>query len=301
MSRSSSSGSVRVLLSPLSTRPALAARRTIVVGDVHGDLVGLEHVLRHAGLLDAVGRWCGGGARVVQLGDCIDRGHQSAEVLDLLRRLQDDAPAHGGEVVRLIGNHEMEPMRGEFAYMQNVRDPRGVRARLLTEAAEGRLVAAAEVEGWLCIHGGLRPALGRQLRREAPAAGHGEGLGALVAQANDVLVVAVHTDDFSHALFAHRTGGLWTYADALATSGGAARVPQIVGHSVKATPFGLDGILCADQGLSYRMCHTRGYLSLAAGRVNWVRERAAGCWSESSRALDDLWTVRVAATGSSAA
>jgi hypothetical protein len=301
MSRSSSSRSVRVLHSFVSTRPALAARRTLVVGDVHGDRDGLVEVLAHAGLLDERRRWSGGDARLVQLGDCIDRGPQSDEVLDLVRRLQDEAPATGGEVVRLVGNHEMEPMRGEFGYMRGIRDREAMRARLLAEAAQGRLVAAAEVEGWLCIHGGLRPALGRVLRREARAAGLGEGLPALVAHANALLVAAAQTGDFSHAFFAHDTGGLWTYADALARSGGAARIPQIVGHSVKPTPFVHDGILTADQGLSVRMFNTRSYLAIAAGRVLGVRRGASGAWTETSRALDALWSLRVGSSSSSAA
>jgi len=301
MSRPSSSRSARSSLSLVSPQSAPAARRTIVVGDVHGDCDGLAEVLAHAGLLDAAGRWSGGDARLVQLGDCIDRGPQSDEVLDLLRRLQDDAPATGGEVVRLVGNHEMEPMRGEFGYMRGIRDPRAMRARLLAEAGEGRLVAAAEVEGWLCIHGGLRPALRRLLRDEARTAGHGEGLTALVARANDVLSDAARTGDFSHALFAHEKGGLWTYADALARSGGPARIPQIVGHSVTPTPFAHDGILTADQGLSVRMCGTRGYLAIAAGRVTWVRRDAGGAWPETARALDALWSRRVTSSSQSAA
>jgi hypothetical protein len=301
MSRPSSTPSDRSCLSLVSTGPAPAARRTIVVGDVHGDCDGLVEVLVHAGLLDAAGRWAGGDARLVQLGDCIDRGLQSDDVLDLLRRLQDEAPATGGEVVRLVGNHEMEPMRGEFGYMRGIRDRQAMRVRLRAEAAEGRLVAAAEVAGWLCIHGGLRPQLGRVLRHEARAAGLGEGLPALVARANGVLREAARSGDFGHALFAHDTGGLWTYADSLARSGGPARIPQIVGHSVKPTPFVHDGILTADQGLSVKMFNTRSYLVIVDGRATWVRRGTSGAWSETSRALDALWTRRVDTSESSAA
>jgi len=71
---------------------------TFAVGDIHGCLAKLRRLLRaceaHAG-----GRL----ARFVFLGDYIDRGPDSAAVVDLLMRLQATLP---GAVVCLRGNHE---------------------------------------------------------------------------------------------------------------------------------------------------------------------------------------------------
>lgn len=276
--------------------PTSAPLPTIIVGDVHGDLDGLVETLQHAGLLDSRRRWCGGRGRLVQLGDCVDRGRHSIEVLDLLRRLQDEAARDGGEVVRLLGNHELELMRDCDAYARNLPSPRRVGARLRDEAAEGRLHAAAEVHGWLCLHGGLQPALGRQLRVEAREAGHGKGTRALVAHANQLLRMASVTRDFSHAYFDRDEGALWTYAHDLVASAGARRIPQIVGHSVNDTPFGRDGILTADQGLSYAMCGVRSYLSLDADSVRWTASRQGGPWLRETRALADLWVHRMTTT-----
>lgn len=44
---------------------------------------------------------------LVQTGDVLDRGPKSRRVLDLLRRLERDAPRAGGRVYPLLGNHEV--------------------------------------------------------------------------------------------------------------------------------------------------------------------------------------------------
>lgn len=88
--------------------------RLFTVGDVHGDLEALRETLEGLGLIkrgiheDGMDdTWTGGTAIVVQGGDVIDRGPKSLEVLYYLRRLQSEAAAHHGQVVRLIGNHEL--------------------------------------------------------------------------------------------------------------------------------------------------------------------------------------------------
>ncbi|BCJ77967.1 serine/threonine protein phosphatase [Catellatospora sp. IY07-71] len=78
-----------------------------VVGDVHGHLAPLTGALREAGLLDEAGAWCGGAARLWFLGDLTDRGPDGIGVIDLIRRLQAEAAAAGGEVGCVIGNHDM--------------------------------------------------------------------------------------------------------------------------------------------------------------------------------------------------
>jgi hypothetical protein len=81
-------------------------RRVFAIGDVHGSLEGLVEILTVAGLVDAELRWSGGDAILVQTGDLFDRGAHVRAVMDLLMRLQKEAPADGGLVVVLLGNHE---------------------------------------------------------------------------------------------------------------------------------------------------------------------------------------------------
>ena len=78
-----------------------------VVSDVHGHVGHLVAALRDQMLLDPDGGWCGGQARLTLLGDYFDRGPDGVAVVDLIRRLQDEARSAGGRVGALIGNHEI--------------------------------------------------------------------------------------------------------------------------------------------------------------------------------------------------
>ena len=78
-----------------------------VVSDVHGHVGDLVAALRDQMLLDPDGGWCGGQARLTLLGDYFDRGPDGVAVVDLIRRLQDEARSAGGRVGALIGNHEI--------------------------------------------------------------------------------------------------------------------------------------------------------------------------------------------------
>ena len=100
-----------------SVVPEVRAGRVVAVGDLHGDLQGTRAVLRIAKLIDERDRWVGGSARLVQLGDVVDRGDQERQVLELLERLEDDAKAAGGSVHLLHGNHELWNVAGNFRYV----------------------------------------------------------------------------------------------------------------------------------------------------------------------------------------
>jgi serine/threonine protein phosphatase 1 len=73
------------------------AGRTFTVGDIHGELHALERVLARFPPLDARDT-------IVFLGDYVDRGPHSAQVLDLIRH---DLPQRTvARIVPLMGNHE---------------------------------------------------------------------------------------------------------------------------------------------------------------------------------------------------
>jgi hypothetical protein len=91
--------------------------RVVAVGDVHGGHDRFVAILRAAGLLDNRDRWIGGRAFLVQTGDVLDRGPDSRKTLDLLRRLERDAPRDGGRVIVLLGNHEVMRMVGDWRYV----------------------------------------------------------------------------------------------------------------------------------------------------------------------------------------
>lgn len=93
-------------------------RRVYCIGDIHGRLDLLEEL--HGMILkDSAG--FDGTKAVVYLGDYIDRGAQSKQVLDLLI----DQPLEGFESVHLLGNHE-------HAMLDFLSNPAGIGAAWLS-------------------------------------------------------------------------------------------------------------------------------------------------------------------------
>lgn len=82
--------------------------RRFAVSDVHGHADLLIKLLEDHGVVDVEGAWAGGAARFWFLGDYVDRGRQGLEVIELVRRLEDEAPDSGGSVKPLLGNHELQ-------------------------------------------------------------------------------------------------------------------------------------------------------------------------------------------------
>ena len=70
--------------------------KVVAIGDVHGDYNQFVKALQFAGLTDKENRWIGGKAHLVQTGDVLDRGADSAKVMDLLMELETQAEKAGG-------------------------------------------------------------------------------------------------------------------------------------------------------------------------------------------------------------
>ena len=158
--------SVSLLLAGCGEPKAEEARleKLVAVGDLHGDLDAALDVLRMAGLVDDAGAWSGGTATLVQTGDTTDRGPQSKEVVELMKRLVDEADAAGGRVVPLLGNHEVMNLQGDWRYVHpdDVAGFGGVEERKAELAPDGDLGAwlrtldvVAVVDGVVFTHGGV--------------------------------------------------------------------------------------------------------------------------------------------------
>ncbi len=99
---------------PAAAEAPDSARRIIAVGDIHGAYNGVREILRKVGLIDLKDHWTGGDAVLVQTGDFLDRGPGATQVAQLLMELQKTAPRHGGEVIVLLGNHEVLNLLGDL-------------------------------------------------------------------------------------------------------------------------------------------------------------------------------------------
>lgn len=147
-----------------ASSPLDGPARIVAIGDVHGDPGSLIVALQLAELANAEGHWTGGTATLVQTGDTTDRGPDSRGVMALLRQLQAEAAAAGGQVIPLLGNHEVMNMRGDLRYV-NPLDTEGYGGEAARKVAfsaagdDGRwlrsLDAVGQVGSTVFCHGGV--------------------------------------------------------------------------------------------------------------------------------------------------
>jgi len=109
-------------------------KRIVVIGDIHGDYKMALHILIQCGVINKKKQWIGDNCYVVQVGDQIDRcrpneykcdderstiddENSDIKILELFNNLQQQAIKFGGNVISLLGNHEILNVLG---HMENV-------------------------------------------------------------------------------------------------------------------------------------------------------------------------------------
>jgi Calcineurin-like phosphoesterase len=88
-------------------RPRAPAGKVWAVGDIHGARPRLVELLNEAGIIGERNQWTARAATGVCIGDYFNRGEDGAGVVELLRRLQGEAHAAGGQLLPLLGNHDV--------------------------------------------------------------------------------------------------------------------------------------------------------------------------------------------------
>ncbi len=79
-----------------------------IIGDVHGHYTALVKLLhKQTDLIDGNLNWAGGQEILCFVGDYVDRGNAGIAVIDLIMKLQTQAADAGGEVIALLGNHDV--------------------------------------------------------------------------------------------------------------------------------------------------------------------------------------------------
>jgi serine/threonine-protein phosphatase PP1 catalytic subunit len=146
---------VRWLLAAVS--PVFESEPNIVVlrspihicGDLHGQLSDLFSILRMGGVPP--------GRRYLFLGDYVDRGSNSVEVMSLLMCLKVAFPEH---VTLLRGNHESREMTRQFGFADECKAKLGKQIYRAFLAAFDRMPICAIVDDRVfCVHGGLAPGI----------------------------------------------------------------------------------------------------------------------------------------------
>ncbi len=117
---------VACLLSIVSAPAVVSAKRSnwewddvsrvVVLGDVHGSYDKMVTLLVGTGTIDDRLTWTGGDWHVVFCGDLTDRGTNDRAVMDLVKRLQEEAAAAGGRVHVVLGNHDVMNLTRDRRY-----------------------------------------------------------------------------------------------------------------------------------------------------------------------------------------
>jgi hypothetical protein len=82
-------------------------QRVWAIGDIHGARQRLVELLSEAEIIDRQGHWIAGQTIGICLGDYFNHGEDGAGVVLLLRRLQHEARQAGGDLIPLLGNHDV--------------------------------------------------------------------------------------------------------------------------------------------------------------------------------------------------
>ena len=249
-------------------------REVIVVGDVHGEYDGFVHILRHAKLINGDLNWCGGRNRLVQMGDIFDRGPKPRQVDELLDRIQRQANAEQGEVIRLVGNHELELLMSNFMISNFGHDEaRAVRDKLKQQVLNFEVRAAYAYKNFLFTHAGVTNKLMRIFKMQLDQLTENN----VAILTNMIFREAIKHEFFRHPIFnisIHRSGTdkfggiFWEDLEDLLTSCPRSELRQIVGHTPVERIVLNNGrnIIPVDVGLHRRL----EYLRLVQGKPEVV-------------------------------
>ena len=120
--------------------------RIVAISDPHGAFDAMVRTLENAEVIDSEGNWSGADSHLVITGDMMDRGADSRKVMDLVMQLEEQAPADGGMVHLLLGNHEVMNLVGDLRYVAPGE-----------YAAFAEDESAADRERWFRIFSSARP------------------------------------------------------------------------------------------------------------------------------------------------
>ncbi|SHO79846.1 Uncharacterized protein MSYG_4197 [Malassezia sympodialis ATCC 42132] len=94
-----------------------AYRRVVAIGDLHGDYDQALEILRATHVVDERSHWDGGDTVLVSTGDTVDRGDATIKLYEMFQRLRTESGKAGGQVVTLLGNHEVMNALGDWRYV----------------------------------------------------------------------------------------------------------------------------------------------------------------------------------------
>jgi hypothetical protein len=164
----------------ISNKPTLS-RNIIAIGDVHGDYEATVESLRITNVINHKLDWTGKNNILIQMGDILDRGGRNnsygdedseLKIIYLFQRLKKQAQKEGGDVVCLIGNHELMNLQGICDYCSKLGIKRfgNVKNRVKFYKPGNKMAismtklfkAIYKIGPWLFVHGGIRSLLSKK-------------------------------------------------------------------------------------------------------------------------------------------
>lgn len=141
----------------------------LALSDIESGYKTFRDFLINNKVIDTHLNWTFGTGHLVLVGDFVDRGYSTTQVLWFIYKLEQEAEKHGGYVHYILGNHELKNMQGKY----EAASPKyyGVAAILGKQPHElydhnsffGRWMASKNtverINGNLFAHGGLHPDL----------------------------------------------------------------------------------------------------------------------------------------------
>ena len=141
----------------------------VAISDIEGNFHTFRQFLINAKVIDRDLNWTFAQGHLVLVGDMVDRGASTTQVLWFIYKLEQDAKRQGGQVHYILGNHELKNLHGNFDSAHE--KYRAVAAMLGKQQHElfgdeaflGRWLKSKNtierINGVLFVHGGLHPAL----------------------------------------------------------------------------------------------------------------------------------------------
>lgn len=279
-------------------KPEQLKKDIFVFGDVHGTLEGFKENLRKAKIIDDNDNWIGGTAIVVQVGDVLDRGPKPKEAFDYLSELQKKALKNDGQVIRLLGDHELMfiQKKYDYAYPMKNEDCEELTDKILKDIKDKNIILSWTDGQRIYSHAGIRYSLRKQLKNEiSEKQKKGKKqitYSDMTKEMNDILINAVNSNKFDHNLFKIREirggngegGPLGEDFDQLTLSQKANKIPQVVGHTPPlnnpSDSIRIRGnLICVDAGLAAYYGGQNAFIQIQ-GKSIFVYKKINDIWKK---------------------
>jgi len=145
------------------------SNKILAISDIESNYKTFRDFLINSNVINETLDWTFSDGHLVLVGDFVDRGYFTTQVLWFIYKLEQEAEKHGGQVHYIIGNHELKMMHGNYgATDQKYHDVSSILNRDQSELYSsnsllGKWLASKNtielINGNLFTHGGLHPDL----------------------------------------------------------------------------------------------------------------------------------------------